>query len=174
MKKAHDWRREFRDNAVPESLELVEGRNGFPTLRVNGVLLHSQYRPVDEAQRLIDSADLDPARPVIVLGLGLGYHVSVLLERGFDVTVIECEPGIVKLALDGPLSSVDDLDILLGEADALTASRDIKNITTPNPQVFAHPASTRVFPEFIAAAQDHLAQSALKDLRLPIAIVGPM
>jgi spore maturation protein CgeB len=165
MKKAHEWRHELRDIAIPDAIELVEGRNGFPTLRVGGAFLHSQYRPVEEAQRLIDSADLDPERPVLVIGLGLGYHVLTLIERNFDVTVIEHDLAIIKLALEGPLSHVDDLDIDTGTHEDITACK---------PQCLIHPASARAFPGFAAAIESGLAQSSLKGRRLPIAVVGPM
>ncbi len=174
MKKAHEWRRELRDVAVPDSVEQVEGRGGFPTLRIGDVLLHSQYRPAVEAHRLIDSANLDAARPVIVVGLGLGYHADALLERGFDVTAVECEPAVVKLALDGPLSSAENMNIAIGDAAEITGSVEFKALTARNPQVLVHPASARVYPEFAKAIQDALAQATLKDLRLPIAIIGPM
>ena len=174
MKKAHEWRRELRDVAIPDAIEIMEGRGGFPTLRIGGAFLHSQYRPVEEAQRLVDSADLDPTRPILVVGIGLGYHVNTLLERGFDVTVIDHSLAIVKLALDGPLSSVEDLDLIAGTNEDIIASQAFKTLAARKPQLLIHPASARTLPEFAAAIENGLAQSSLKDRRLPIAIVGPM
>ncbi len=174
MKKAHEWRRELRDVAVPKSIERIDGRGGLPTLRVDNILLHSQYHPIEEAERLIDAADLDPTRPVLVIGLGLGYHVDVLRKRHFDVTVIEYDAAIAKLALEGPLADVDDLPLFIGSVDEFAASPDFAALASRNPQRLIQPASARLHPEYAQRVENRLAQIALKNRRLPIAIVGPM
>jgi len=174
MKKAHEWRRDLRDVPIPESIEQLEGRGGLPTLRIDGTLLHSQYRPEEEAQRFIDAADLDPARPVLVVGLGLGYHVLRLIDQGFNITVIEHDPAIAKLALDGPLSDINETDMLVGSVEDMVESEDFRSLVATNPTLLIHPASAKVTPEFSAAIENAIARCTLFGARLPIAVVGPM
>ena len=104
MKSAKEWLGELSGVRTPDSLEVVEGRRGDSTLKKGDVFLHSRYDPRTEAARLVDAADLDPKRPVLVVGLGLGYHVLELLTRGMTVAVVEPEPAVAKLALAGPLA----------------------------------------------------------------------
>ena len=100
MKPAQDWRAELNSVTPGADVALMEGRGGDPTLKVGSVFLHSRYRPVEEAARLIESAELDLERPVLVVGLGLGYHVLELLKRGADVAVVEPD---IPLAMPGAL-----------------------------------------------------------------------
>jgi spore maturation protein CgeB len=174
MKPAREWRRELADVAVPDSIALIEGRGGLPTLQLGDVYLHSRYRPEEEARRLIDSAELDPARPVVVVGLGLGYHVNELIERGFEVAVIEREPAIAKLALEGPLAKCDDIPIFIGEVEEIARDPAFAELAARDPQCLVHPPSARLAPQYADAAQNAFARAALEKIRLRIAVVGPM
>ena len=107
MKPAAEWAAELSRLPVRTGVELVTGRGPDPSLRVDGVLFHSLYQPREEAQRLIESANLQPGRPVIVIGLGLGYHVAALLAGGYEVAIIEPEIAVAKLAIEGPLGSAE-------------------------------------------------------------------
>lgn len=54
--------------------ELLLAKSGFPTARCNGILLHSLYDPMREAEEYLRSLNL-PSRmkTILVLGSGLGY-----------------------------------------------------------------------------------------------------
>ena len=173
MKPAREWFAELADAPPGTGVELVEGRGGEPTLKVGKVFLHSRYRPREEAARLIDSADLDLSRPILVVGLGLGYHVAELLRRDSVVAVIEPDSAVVKLALAGPLA---DSDVLLGvgDLDSIGASEAFRAFAAKTPQAFVHPPTANVHPEYARAAAHMLSKAALEDHHLRIAVIGPM
>jgi len=135
--------------------------------------LHSRYAPREEARRLISSASLNINRPVLVVGLGLGYHVQELLDRGYRVGVVEQNPFVAKTALEKHLS---DASFPLGVGDAATilASDGFKNFAADLPQIFIHPATERLDPEFVKRIQKGLLTEGLASCRLSIAVVGPM
>ncbi|HPX40396.1 MAG TPA: glycosyltransferase [Candidatus Hydrogenedentes bacterium] len=149
------------------------GREGEPTLRIGATYLHSRYKPREEAKRLLDSAELDPARPVLVVGVGLGYHILELLDRGFRVAAAEPDRAIAALAVRGLLR---DREVLLGvgEPDAIAASPLFQDFVRDTPQVFVHPPSARIQPAFAEAMTARVSRAALLGQRLRIAVVGPM
>jgi hypothetical protein len=55
-------------------IEAFSSRTGAPTVRIDGVALHSPYDPVREADRFVASAiGPEPPSTILVLGEGLGY-----------------------------------------------------------------------------------------------------
>lgn len=167
------WRNELADLPADPDVELLPGRSGQPTLRVGGVFLHSRYNPEEEARRLADSAALNPARPVLVVGLALGYHVLELLARGFEVAVLEARPAVGKAAVEGPLAHADCL-LGIGDIDAISTDNAFLAFTQKTPQLLVHPASLRVSPEFAEQAVRAVSRAALTRRHLSIAVVGPM
>jgi spore maturation protein CgeB len=173
MKPATEWLSVLAGLDVPDTLEVVQGRRGDPTLKKGDVFLHSRYDPRTEAARLVDAADLDPKRPVLVVGLGLGYHVLALLNRGMTVAVVDPEPAVAKLALDGPLAGCD-LPLGLGDADAITEEDAFRAFARLRPQTLVHPPSANTAPGFAEAILARLADAGLAGQRLRVAVVGPM
>lgn len=173
MKPARDWCDELRDVVVPPSLELIEGRAGSLTLRSGSVFLHSRYQPQEEAQRLIDAAELDPTRPVLVLGTGLGYHVLELLRRGMTVAAVEPDAAVARLAVEGPLKHCD-VPLAVGIPEALTADDAFLSFAARVPQMLVHPPTAKLHPEWVEAMSTRAAVLALRRQRLSIAVVGPI
>ncbi|HEV8291762.1 MAG TPA: 6-hydroxymethylpterin diphosphokinase MptE-like protein [Tepidisphaeraceae bacterium] len=68
-----------------ETYPTVAARSGDATVSIPAgggqIFLHSRHRPVDEAKRLVDSADLNDKTLIAVHGFGLGYHVEELFRR---------------------------------------------------------------------------------------------
>ncbi len=95
-------------------LSIVTAKNGTKSVRVkcrNGSLktLHSLYDPAAEARVIVDKFHFDEGGIIIVLGIGLGYHVAELSKRFPDaqIVVIEAIHEISNLASKhGP--SIDD------------------------------------------------------------------
>jgi len=87
------------------ALCLTPARNGMPSLRLessNGTrrTLHSLYDPEEEARKMVDAFRCDGEGLIVVLGLGLGYHVAELASK-FDqaaILVVEAAPEIHELA----------------------------------------------------------------------------
>lgn len=173
MKPSSEWAGLLSGVEIPSGIALVQGPGPDPSLTVDGVYLHSKYRPREEAEALIDSLELETARPVLSIGLGLGYHVSALLERGYEVCAVECEPGIAKLALQGPLKDCA-FALALGDAQALSTDSDLVNFLKRRPQILVHPPTGRVRSGFVAEMERLAARAELSGERLGVAIVGPM
>lgn len=173
MKTATEWARELAGHAIRPGVEPMTGRAGEATVRVDGTFLHSQYHPIEEALRLIDSADLDARRPVLVVGLGLGYHVLALRERGFQVTVAEPDTSVVKLAVDSLLSG-SDVPICLGPTEEIGKDIGFQSLARTDPQVLVHPPTGRLQPRYVDAVRASIAKCRLGEQRLGVAIVGPL
>ncbi|MBU1486624.1 DUF115 domain-containing protein [bacterium] len=136
---------------VEEKIELIPTKEEVPTLKIEGVFLHSKYSPKKEAGRLIQGLSFAKAGPVIVLGAGLGYHLTEVLKRvENDSLLIIIEPNltIFKAALGvldlEDLLSFSSLRLAIGKnleelADLLGGwirPKDIKK-----PLLIPHPAS---------------------------------
>ncbi|MBI1335809.1 MAG: DUF115 domain-containing protein [Phycisphaera sp.] len=89
-----DLAQRIRD-AQPAPLEWGRSRSGLPTasllnpsLSIPPIALCSRYDPVAEADQII--TELDPRRHggVVILGLGLGYHVQRVCEQMPDNSVV--------------------------------------------------------------------------------------
>lgn len=94
---------------LPEDQHLTvePAKNNQPTLKVKlpdgkEIYLHSKYDPGSEAEKFVDSLDLDKNFVFIFSGIGLGYHIRSLFDRAGNQTVvivIEPEPGVIREAL---------------------------------------------------------------------------
>jgi spore maturation protein CgeB len=172
MKPACEWKRdlEMLPRGGREAVR-VTGRGGEPTLQVGGVYLHSRYNPRDEARRFVDCAEVDLNRPVLVVGLGLGYHVLELAARGAEVAVVEPNPAVARHALEGAFGECD-IPLAVGTVDSMLA--EAGGLGRRLPQLLTHPATATVEPEFTAAFSEGFAYASLCGQRLSVAVVGPM
>ena len=175
MKPLSEWRREIQTLPAAGDVELVETRSGQLTLRRNKAYLHSRYNPWEEAERLIDAAGLDVSRPILVVGLGLGYHVAALLNRGAGrIAVVEPDPGVARTALECGVLSEHELLLGVGNAEHICADPAFSDFAGGLPQLFVHPPTARLNTEFAETIAVRLTGKAFEGLRLHVAVVGPM
>ncbi len=179
MKMLEAWRGDPLLNEMLESVEWVEGRKGFPTLRVRGVLLHSQYNPVEEARRFVSGLELSAERPVLLLGVGLGYHVAALREAGYEVACVEPNPAVLRYALERISNTESETDITkvpvaTGDPDDLQSDALFQAFAEKMPSLVVHPATAQLYPVYVEKITGILSQLSLTGKRLHIAIVGPM
>jgi hypothetical protein len=59
-----------------------------------GLLLHSRYNPVREAELWATKEDLEGKRHAVLFGLGCGYHAEALLRRDPDLNLYIYEPDL--------------------------------------------------------------------------------
>ena len=86
--------------AIPDNVQVSAARSGDDTLQVDGRFVHSSYDPRREAARLVETAGIVPGSPVLVMGLGLGYHVEELLRvTSGTVLVVEHDEFVAAAAL---------------------------------------------------------------------------
>jgi len=173
MKPASAWLDVLRGTPASPDIALVACRDGGHTIKAGPVYLHSRYNPHEEAARLIDSAHLDPGRPVLVLGSGLGYHVVELARRGYDVAVVEPDVAVAKLAVEHLLGGTDIL-LGIGGPDVIAAEPAFAAFGQRIPQLLAHPATERLHGPWAARMAELTTRAALAHERLRVAVVGPM
>jgi spore maturation protein CgeB len=106
---------------INKDIITVAAKTGDLTLQVRSEdgsvkTMHSTYDPAAEAVRLVDSFQFDGRGILVVLGLGLGYHVKELSRRcpNTDIIVVESEPEIYKLALDQDPELNDRIECVVG------------------------------------------------------------
>ncbi len=75
---------------------IEESKTGSPTMnvrRTNGTVLrlHSLHDPESEAAKIVGAFPFDGAGILVILGLGLGYHLAEFRRRypGADIVVVE-------------------------------------------------------------------------------------
>lgn len=173
LKTADGWRNALAGHVLTTPVELGDSKTGAPTLRVDGLQFHSRYNPEQEAGRLVDSVDLKAESPVLVIGVGLGYHVLELLRRGHAVLVIEPDRDMLKLAVDGPMAGTSCL-LGAGPLPEAGANADLDAFLSREPQLLVHPPTAQRHPEFVADLQRTVAARALSGKRIRVAVVGPM
>lgn len=87
------------------TISVVETKSGRPSIRLvlsdgSQKSVHSQYDPEAEAKTIVDAFSFDGKGILIVLGLGLGYHLAELAKRFPEaaIIVVEGSPEIYELA----------------------------------------------------------------------------
>ncbi len=96
---------------TPElSALVVPAKSGAPTLRVNGVFIHSAYDPDKEADRIVSGEAFRNSDTLVFAGLGLGYMpaAAARLYAGKYIAVVEPDTDMFLLAME-----TADLSVLL-------------------------------------------------------------
>jgi hypothetical protein len=140
---------------------------GLPGPNGRVVYLHSRYHPVDEASRLIDSAEVQDKSVFYVLGFGLGYHVDALAKQiGEEALVCVMEPDLRMLRAGLGCRDVSKLInsrrlLILWKADK---SELLARLTTHAPQIalgyqtIIHAPSLQLQREFFEHVQQWIGE----------------
>ncbi|MFJ8257654.1 motility associated factor glycosyltransferase family protein [Peribacillus asahii] len=99
LEKLVQWEAKRERN---ENVQVELSRKGVPTLKINmdgkTHYIHSKYDPQMEAERLITGInDLNEYNHVLLIGIGLGYHLEELLKKYPDMKFSIYEPNIEVL-----------------------------------------------------------------------------
>ncbi len=148
---------------VPGGVEIAAARNGAPTAAVRrpgGLLyVHSAYNPLAEAERWAREAGAHEPDFVVVIGMGLGYHLEELVKArpGRTLVVVEPEPEILAASMAardqrGWLAH-PRLDVLVttdGKAAAGEVFQRHAKQLLQHPHLVVWPAAARYAPGFCA------------------------
>jgi spore maturation protein CgeB len=85
---------------VPADHRVLPSKKGGPYLQIGQQRLHSTYDPEGEGLAWAQAQALGEKEPVVIFGLGLGYHVLPLLKEGREVWVVEPLPAVARLAME--------------------------------------------------------------------------
>lgn len=143
-----------------EAIEIKEARNGSKIPIVNGVHLHSAYNPEGEATKFASKYEiqLQGNTNVLILGLGLGYHVSAIrdeikkIHKTYDIRVIEPSYDIFLAYQDLVKDQIGR--IYAGQtAQHLFGDVGLIHFLIKKPIIVAHPSSfnlhRKYFEEFL-------------------------
>jgi hypothetical protein len=156
------------------SYRIEESKTGDPTLSVlstagRRLYLHSRHRPREEAERLIQSADLENGLVFYLFGLGLGYHLELLFDRAVEdavFCVFEPDLQMLRTAMQArDLSRLIDnrrvmLFTKLDKGDLFTRLNPLTPLITISTVDIDHPPSIQRQPEFHAQIKAWLAEFA--------------
>ncbi|MCA1055300.1 DUF115 domain-containing protein [Rossellomorea aquimaris] len=82
-------------------IETLDSKRGMISLKINGLLVHSKYDPLEEAERIVESS-YKKNHLHILFGLGLGYLVDSIIDKmseGDRLIIIEPDEEVFELAL---------------------------------------------------------------------------
>ncbi|MEX0885316.1 MAG: 6-hydroxymethylpterin diphosphokinase MptE-like protein [Phycisphaeraceae bacterium] len=151
--------------AVPAALEWQEARSGVLTATIEQggrpLWLASRFDPVQEAGKLAAEVDHEASACVVVLGMGLGYHVAeVARQAGGHGLVIVHEPDVALMR--AVLERVDH-SAWLGRPDVIVVDATVDRagltqrverfagVLTQGTRLLTHPPSRRLHGEALAA-----------------------
>ena len=160
--------------SIPPSHAITATPGGDPLLAIDGVPLHHVSDPRADAARwaraTVERLASAGATRVIVVGLGLGYHLEALAERfGGALTIVEPDAAVWRLAL-----ASRDLSAVLARADFA----DDPAGAAPHGEhalVLAHPPALLIAGGgYRAALERWQGSAAATGLRLKIMVVSPL
>jgi len=151
-------------------VEIVYGKNGRPSMRVNHVMLHSLYDQEKEAQSWVQhyAEDIDRASSLVVFGFGLGYHlVELCRQTEKKITVVEPDLNVLRAAM-----KTVDLSSLLAKIDIVTDGRvDIEDGKTT---ILKHQVSVKLNQKYYAICLEQFQQRKRMTGGMKILVVGPI
>ena len=108
------------ESVKKNNIELLQTRTGLFTANCGGILVHSKFDPVKEAQRFADGCKLSPGDCVFLYGFGLGYHVKEVARRigkSGHLIVLELNSDLYQAAMKvceiKNISSLCELDVVI-------------------------------------------------------------
>ena len=166
-KKAPKLAEDLSKVAIPADHQISLSKKGAPTLQVGRQRLHSTYDPEGGGLDWARAQDFGDDEPVVIFGLGLGYHVLPLLREGRPVWVVEPSAAVARLALEH-----QDLTPLWSKG-GLVVGRNFTGL----PQgwrLLAHPPSRRLHTGPYRRLAAYLAGKEGAGSFLRILVVGPL
>tara|TARA_B100000686_G_scaffold354570_1_gene465503 strand:+ start:2369 stop:4165 length:1797 start_codon:yes stop_codon:yes gene_type:complete len=166
--------RRFTDMPFPENVSVVESKTGHSTLKVDSINLHSVYRPLEEAARMVSGYSFKSNSSTIVYGLGFGYHVLQILEKTkSEVIVVEPLTSVFRAFL-----SYVDLEkffprvhFVVGEPPAKVANRHGKSC----PNIYTHRPSFRLCGSYFNKIDKCIHVGEFLNLnRLRVMVINPI
>lgn len=150
--------------------KIIKSKHGFDTIIVTSkgreMPLHSKVNPEHEFRSFVDKFDPERFDVLIVLGIGLGYHLIPLpeyLNRYSRIILIDILSGIDEAIGKNPLTSfllksalitfvsgktIEEAVAIVSEIIDMNGLRGIS--------VLEHPASTRIFHDYYGSIKNSI------------------
>jgi len=130
-------------------LETAQDGSQVPCL--NGVYLHSLFKPKNEAKKFIDKygEKIKKANSALIFGLGFGHHVDEVLERNpnINIVIIEAHQELIDRFFEHR-SFPENVNIFcLKEYKSLYQTEAFVNFLISKPVIINHEASFLMAPK---------------------------
>lgn len=172
------------ETELPEDFKIISSKKGFPVLKIGNIHLHSPYNPIEEAKNWVHqySSEIGDGKPIVLLGLGLGYNLIELLKQAeSEVFIIEPSKEIFRTVMEQI-----DLQGLLGRVRFLI-NQDINNLFEELPfkylkykdkydlNILKHNPSLKINQEYFEGFLRRFeALNASSEINLNILVVSPL
>ena len=157
---------------VKSSIEAFQSKSGHPVFKYKGATFHSAYKPEDEHDSILSLVN-EEAKQVWIFGLGFGYHLKGLLEKGLKIVVVEPSIEIFTSAMmNVDLQQIlEKHEVVVG--DDFRAMLYERNIASAS--LYAYRPYKRSFEkEFISLESVFTVRSFLSKKKLKIMVVSPI
>lgn len=84
---------ENHEEIMPAGCTLVTTKINSPSVKDNGILLHSLYDPIKESEKLLNSVDTEKDA-LVFYGFGLGYSLDLAAKKFPKKIIVLIEPDI--------------------------------------------------------------------------------
>lgn len=156
------------------NITCVQSKSGHLVPVVDGVELHSTYNPIKEAfdQALYHSKLFDKNPNVLILGLGMGYHVHQIdfkireFHKKYRIIVIEPNSKLYQMSKHSHILPENNVSVLHGD-DIENYYNDIEfvDFLQRKPCVILHNQSFNLnetfFRRFLGFQKSHLLQNIM-------------
>ncbi|HZZ44589.1 MAG TPA: 6-hydroxymethylpterin diphosphokinase MptE-like protein [Tepidisphaeraceae bacterium] len=128
------------------------------------IYLHSRYRPVEEAGKIVEGLNVEKTLILYIHGIGLGHHVWLALEKVSEEAIVVCFEADLKLLKTALWHRDFSADLAKGRL-VLIADTDKGSLfahlggqvamVAAGWEVIRHPASIQLAPAFHAETERH-------------------
>jgi len=155
-------------------LNVIQSKDGLPVPKIFGVSLHSQYRPLEEADKAFANFAFDPEYKTVVYGLGFGYHIQALLQKqSGELTVVEPLMSIFRAFMTcvDIRPYIKRVRFRVGESPACLLAR----LEPKSWSVLKHPPSIKIGESYFKKLDEGIeVRKLLQQRTLRVMIVNPV
>ena len=143
-----------------EKIQLRPCRSGATGMRFLNVPLCSEVDPLREAELWASRIQLEDLDRLVILGLGMGYHLEALRRRtDLPIHVVEPSPSVIRATLGSRNLGVERAEIV-DSPGALQRILSNKLQLAERVGILAWPLYARIFPEVLVAVKRAVSNSA--------------
>ena len=164
--------------AKNKSLKMIISKSGIAVPVVNGIYLHSEFDPIQEAKKFAKSltSQIKCNNRILVFGLGLGYHIDEIvnlmcLYHGTNIKLLVIEPNRELTAeyFKNRPSNQNIVNIHCKETvEELFTSRELISFMAESPSVIKHTPSYNLNAPFFDKVLTFSSPQDLKRTRTTI------
>jgi hypothetical protein len=151
--------KQLDESVLDSSFQVLEAKNGMSTLKASRdkeLFFHSKYDPAEEAVRFAAQyEDVNKYEHIFFYGIGLGYHIELLMNQYPSKTFTLYEPSMDvfyrylenKSLKDLPIKQLKHIFVEQGTQESINFLSQFVNTIKGEILVVALPSYERIFPD---------------------------